>query len=184
MILKQIPNLNLCPELQTQTFVCPSDQCKGMANRKVQVFLLWCRIRCGLRIRLQWLGLLGKLLIPSQGSGWNIQRCHSCCTGHSQDLDSVPGQGTSTCFGCGQKKPPKQKTNVQHWPTLLHPSPPQTHTHIHTHTHPMHKVISLTDTISVNKQVNSSVCSSPKLGVTLESSLFFKNRVRLHQSST
>ena len=69
--------------------------------------LLWHR---GLRIWLQWLGLLWRHSFnpqPSSG-GYMIWHCHSCGIGHSCCSDSTPGAGTSICHRCGHKKQNKQ----------------------------------------------------------------------------
>ena len=44
-----------------------------------------------------------KLEVPLWCSRLRIQSCHSCGTGCNCSVGSIPGQGTSTCYGHGQK---------------------------------------------------------------------------------
>ena len=41
--------------------------------------------------------------VPLWLSGLRIWCCHCCGWGHCCGLDLIPGMGTSTCHGCGQK---------------------------------------------------------------------------------
>ena len=65
--------------------------------RKIRLSLEFPLCCSGLRIQLQWLGLLQRHIFNPGPStvGLRIQRCHGCSS------DSVPGLGTSICHGCG-----------------------------------------------------------------------------------
>ena len=69
-------------------------------KKMILEFLLW---HSGLRIQLQWLGLLWRCRFNPQPSttGYRMWHCHSCGTGCSCGLDSIPGPRTSICHKCG-----------------------------------------------------------------------------------
>ena len=78
----------------------------GPAQKKKQVFLLWCsRFKdltavAGVAAEV-WVGS------PTPCSGLRIRCCHSCGVGHRRGSGSVLGLGTSIC--CGIAHLPKQK---------------------------------------------------------------------------
>ena len=47
---------------------------------------------------------IGSMKVPLWPSGFRIWCCHRCAIGCTCGVGLIPGLGTSTCCGCGQKR--------------------------------------------------------------------------------
>ena len=89
--------------------------CSGTCKCTVELCMsTWVNLRNHVELKKQGRRVLSAWVplykIHIQGVPWwlsgpRIQHCHCCGSGHYYGTGSVPGPGTSACYGCGQKKP-------------------------------------------------------------------------------